>query len=100
MRQAGSWHPGVPLGVLCAGGVLGVATIIVSAMDAVSAPVALAMATVSMSAMAAGLVGWTLPGARTAWWRGYRRGLEAGKANTPRPNAEVSPLPRQRWSRP
>jgi hypothetical protein len=96
MRQAGSWHPGVPLGVLWAGGVLGVATIIVSAMDAVSAPIALAMATSSMSAMAAGLVGWTLPGARTAWRRGYRRGLEAGKANTPRPNAEVSPLPRQR----
>jgi ABC-type sugar transport system substrate-binding protein len=87
------------VGVLWAGGVVGVATIITSAVDAVSAPVALAMAASSMSAMAAGLVGWTLPGARTAWRRGYRQGLEAGKA-TPRPNAEVSPLPRQRWSKP
>ena len=96
MRQPGSRHPVVPVLVLWVGGLLGLATIIVSAANAVCAPLALAMATSSTSVLVAGLVGRTLPGARTAWCRGYRRGLEAGQTNKPDPDSNASSLRRRR----
>jgi hypothetical protein len=96
MRQPGSGHLVVPVLGLWVGGLVGLVTVIVSAVNAVCAPLALVMATSSMSALVAGLVGRTLPGARTAWWRGYRSGLEAGQTTKPDPNAKDSSLPRRR----
>jgi hypothetical protein len=90
MRQAGSWHPAVPVAVLGAGGVLGVTTTIVAALNAVCAPLALAMATSSVSAITAGLVGGIVPTARTGWQRGFRQGLEAGTTTPPDPEAKGS----------
>jgi hypothetical protein len=51
------------------------------------------MATSAISAIVGGLVGRNLPGARIAWWRGYRQGLEAGTTSKLDSQARVSSLP-------
>jgi hypothetical protein len=75
-------RPRAAIRVICAGGILGLVTVLASAFNAVSSPQSVALALVSVLTIGGGLLGHfaatTLPGLRIAWRRGFQHGLEAG----------------------
>ncbi len=85
MHHAGSRHPArprAPIQVICAGGILGLVTVLASALNAVSGPQSVALALASGLTIGGGLLAQIavalLPGLGIAWRRGFRHGLEAG----------------------
>jgi hypothetical protein len=85
MHHARSRHPApprAPILVICAGGILGLVTVLASACNAVSGPRSVALALASGLTIGGGLLGQIaaalLPGLRIAWRRGFQHGLEAG----------------------
>lgn len=85
MYHAGSRRPArrrAPIQVICAGGILGLATILASAFNAVSGPRSVALGLASGLMIGGGLLGQIagalVPELRNAWRRGFQHGLEAG----------------------
>src|SRR5215472_1138248 len=85
MHHARSRHPARPrpaIQVICAGGILGLVTVLASAFDAVSGPQSVALGLASGLTIGGGVLGLIaaalLPDLRLAWRRGFRHGLEAG----------------------
>lgn len=79
----GAW-PRAPIQVICAGGILGLVTILASAFNAVSGPQSVALALASGLTIGSGLLGQiasALPSRRgIAWRRGFQHGLQAGRS--------------------
>jgi hypothetical protein len=85
MRHAWSRHrvwPRAPIQIICAGGILGLVTILASAFNAVSGPQSVALALASALTIGSGLLGQiatALPSRRRiAWRRGFQYGLQTG----------------------
>lgn len=85
MHHASSRRPARPraaIQVICAGGILGLVTVLVSAVNAVSSPQSVALALASGLTIGGGLLGQItaalLPELRIAWRRGFQHGLHAG----------------------
>lgn len=73
---------------LAAGGtILALVTVVVSALDAVSAQQAVAMALVAGLTTMGGLVAVLVPDAWVAWRRGFRHGCEVALRSDPHPVA-------------
>jgi uncharacterized membrane protein len=66
-----------------AGGVLSLITVIVSALDAVSAQQAIAMALPAGMTTVGGLIGMMVPDAWVAWRRGFQHGYETAAGSEP-----------------
>ncbi len=85
MHHARSRHPArprLPIQVICAGGILGLVTVLASAFNAVSGPQSVALALASGLTIGGGLLAQVavalLPELRIAWRRGFQHGLKAG----------------------
>src|SRR4029077_12635643 len=78
-RQAGFWRYWKPaLLCTCAGGALGLITVILSAINAISAQQAIAMALPAGVTAIGGQINLLVSDSWTAWRRGFRQGCEAG----------------------
>jgi uncharacterized membrane protein len=84
LRMIGS-NPRTRLAAWCAalGGVLSLVTVIVSALDAISAQQAIAMALPAGMTTVFGLIAMTVPDAWVAWRRGFRHGYETAARSEP-----------------
>jgi hypothetical protein len=85
MHHTRSRHPARPRAsilVICAGGILGLVTVLASAFNAVSGAQSVALALAAGLTIGGGLLGQIatglLPRLRIAWRRGFQHGLEAG----------------------
>lgn len=104
LRQPGrtqSW-PRVRPAVWCTttGAAVAIVTMILSAMDAISAQQAIALALPAITIILGGLIGMTVPDAWTAWRRGFRHGCEAAlrsKTGTLTPQASMSARDEDSW---
>jgi hypothetical protein len=86
MHHARSRHPArrrASILVICAGGILGLVTVLASAFNTVSGPRSVALALASGLMIGGGLLGQIaaalLPELPIAWRRGFRHGLQAGR---------------------
>src|SRR5260221_11374127 len=92
MHHAGSRHPArrrAPIQVICAGGILGLVTVLASALSAVSGPQSVALALASGLTIGGGLLAQIarvlLPGLGIAWRRGVPHGPRARRPAQPTP---------------
>jgi hypothetical protein len=76
----------------CAGGVLGLTTVVLSASNTISAQQAVAMAVPAIVGITGGLVRMLVLDSWTAWRRGFEQGCQAALAcRPPSPKADGSP---------
>jgi hypothetical protein len=80
VKVVSSWRPARPAVLFtCAGGALGLIAVTLSAINAISAQQAIALALSAEAIIIAGLINLHVPDSLAAWRRGFQQGCQACK---------------------
>ena len=80
VKAVSSWRPTRPAVLFtCVGGVLGLTAVTLSALNAISAQQAVALALPAGVTITAGLINLYVPNSLAAWRRGFQQGCQACK---------------------